>query len=63
TPSPPLQRAGLPLATWTSGRPRVQGRAALLQTADRPGGDGLGAFHSKYHRDAREGETEEPCAE
>lgn len=28
----------LPLATWTSGRPRVQDRAVLLQSADRPGG-------------------------
>ena len=37
----------LPLATWTPGRPRVPGHAALLQTADRPEGDGLDASHSR----------------
>ena len=61
TPSPPLTGTGLPLATWTPGRPRVQGRAALLQTADRPEGDDLDALHSEYHREAREGETEKPA--
>merc|ERR1712237_79348 len=56
TPSPPRRRTGLPLATWTPGRPRVQGRAALLQTADRPEGDGRS--HSRRSREPRpEGET------
>ena len=46
-------RSELPLATWTPGRPRVQGHAALLQTADRPEGDGLDTSHSHHQREPR----------
>ena len=49
----------LPLATWTPGRPRVQGHAALLQSADRPEGDGLDTSHSRRHREPQCGETGE----
>ena len=56
-PLPPAReeeiRSELPLATWTPGRPRVQGHAALLQTADRPEGDGLDTSHSHHQREPR----------
>lgn len=56
-PLPPVGeeeiRSELPLATWTPGRPRVQGHAALLQTADRPEGDGLDTSHSRHQREPR----------
>ena len=56
-PLPPVKkeeiRSELPLATWTPGRPRVQGHAALLQTADRPEGDGLDTSHSHHQREPR----------
>ena len=39
----PIIRDGTTLSYLNSGRPRVQGLGALLQTADRPGGDSLDA--------------------
>ena len=54
TPSPPLTGTGLPLATWTPGRPRVQGHAALLQTADRP--EAKDASHSRRRNESRGGD-------
>lgn len=51
--------AGLPLATWIRGRPRVQGAEALLQSADRPDGspDPRGSRVRRKLRDAGRGDA------